>query len=78
MHYLFKYWEDLVLVVVLVLNSKALYSVIVSSRHGRVQSPNDVVIQKIEKTLNNTHTIKQKRTNNGFRNTKRQLFSLSV
>ena len=28
--------------------------------------PNDV-IQKIEKTLNNTHTTTQKRTNNGFR-----------
>ena len=30
---------------------------------GRVQSPNDV-IQKIEKTRNNTHTTTQKRTNN--------------
>ena len=34
---------------------------------GRVQTPNDV-IQKIGKILNNAHTTKQKRTNNGFRN----------
>ena len=37
---------------------------------GRVQSPNDV-IQKIERTLNKTHTTTQKRTNNGLRNTKK-------
>ena len=29
------------------------------------------VMQKIEKTLNNTHTTKQKQTNNGFHNTKK-------
>ena len=35
-----------------------------------VADTNDV-IQKIEKTLNNTHTTTQKRTNNSFRNTKK-------
>ena len=35
-----------------------------------VWSPNDVK-QKIQKTLNNTHTTTQKLTNNGFRNTKK-------
>ena len=34
-----------------------------------VADTNDV-IQKIEKTLNNTHTTTQKLTNNSFRNTK--------
>lgn len=29
------------------------------------------VMQKIEKTLDNTHTTKQKQTNNGFHNTKK-------
>ena len=28
-------------------------------------------MQKIEKTLNNTHTTKQKQTSNGFHNTKK-------
>ena len=36
---------------------------------GRKQPTNDV-IQKIEKTINNTNTTTQKRTNNGLRNTK--------
>ena len=35
-----------------------------------VADTNDV-IQKIEKTLNNTHTTTQKRTNNSLRNTKK-------
>ena len=35
-----------------------------------VADTNDV-IQKIEKTLNNTHTTTQKLTNNSFRNTKK-------
>ena len=35
-----------------------------------VADTNDV-IQKIEKTLNNTHTTAQKLTNNSFRNTKK-------
>ena len=35
-----------------------------------VADTNDV-IQKIEKTLNNTHTTTQKRTDNSFRNTKK-------
>ena len=34
---------------------------------GRVQTID--IIQKIEQTLKNTYTTKQKRTNNGFRNT---------
>ena len=37
-----------------------------------VADTNDV-IQKIEKTLNNTHTTTQKLTNNSFRNTKKHL-----
>ena len=41
-----------------------------------VADTNDV-IQKIEKTLNNTHTTTQKLTNNSFRNTKKhpEIFS---
>ena len=35
-----------------------------------VADTNDVM-QKIEKTLNNTHTTTQKLTNNSFRNTKK-------
>ena len=35
-----------------------------------VADTNDV-IQKIEKTLNNTHTTTEKLTNNSFRNTKK-------
>ena len=38
-----------------------------------VADTNDV-IQKIEKTLNNTHTTTQKLTNNSFRNTKKHPF----
>ena len=41
--------------------------------HGvadRVQSPNHVM-QQVEKTKNNKSTTEQKRTNNGFRNTKK-------
>ena len=37
-----------------------------------VADTNDV-IQKIEKTLNNTHTTTQKLTNNSFRNTKKHI-----
>ena len=45
---------------------------------ARVQSPNDI-IQKIEKTLDNTHTTEQKQTNNIFGNTKKHpFFSPSV
>ena len=40
-----------------------------------VADTNDV-IQKIEKTLNNTHTTTQKLTNNSFRNTKKHPKSL--
>ena len=39
-----------------------------------VADTNDV-IQKIEKTLNNTHTTTQKLTNNSVRNTKKHPFS---
>ena len=43
-----------------------------------VADTNDV-IQKIEKTLNNTHTTTQKLTNNSFRNTKKHpLFRLRL
>ena len=35
-----------------------------------VADTNDIIL-KIEKTLNNTHTTTQKRTNNSFRNTKK-------
>ena len=38
-----------------------------------VADTNDV-IQKIEKTLNNTHTTTQKLTNNSFRNAKKHPF----
>ena len=38
---------------------------------GRVPSPNDV-IQKIEKTRDNTRTKNQTRTNNSFRSTKKR------
>ena len=41
-----------------------------------VADTNDV-IQKIEKTLNNTHTTTQKLTNNSFRNTKKHPFFFS-
>ena len=41
-----------------------------------VADTNDV-IQKIEKTLNNTHTTTQKLTNNSFRNTKKNPESLT-
>ena len=42
-----------------------------------VADTNDV-IQKIEKTLNNTHTTTQKLTNNSFRNTKKHPFFVTV
>ena len=42
-----------------------------------VADTNDV-IQKIEKTLNNTHTTTQKRTNNSFRNTKKHPLYLTL
>ena len=59
-----------------------LWARVVSRHCGRVLSVvvlgvvdnhqiNDVM-QKIEKTFNNTHTTKQKQTNNGFHNTKKQ------
>ena len=38
---------------------------------GQVQSPNDVT-KKIENAKKNTHTTIQKRTNNGFLNTKKR------
>ena len=50
---------------------------VVSWCRGRVLSLNDV-IQMIEKTLNNTHTIKQKQTNNGFRDTKKHRANSSL
>ena len=40
---------------------------------GQVHTNHDI-IQKIEQTLKNTYTTKQKRTNNGFCNTKNRLF----
>ena len=43
----------------------------------RVQLPNDV-IQKIKKTLNNTHTPTQKRSNKGSRNNKKHAFQFTV
>ena len=43
---------------------------VVSWCFARVESPNDLV-HKIPKTLNDTPTTKQKRTNNGFLNTKK-------
>ena len=42
---------------------------------GQVQSPDDVT-QKIENAKNNTHTTIQKRTNNGFLNTKKHRIDL--
>ena len=42
-----------------------------------VADTNDV-IQKIEKTLNNTHATTQKLTNNSFRNTKKHPMLLSI
>ena len=42
-----------------------------------VADTNDV-IQKIEKTLNNTHTTTQKLTNNSFRNTKKHPEEVAV
>lgn len=41
--------------------------VVVSWHCGQVQSQNDVHLHVIQKTLNDPHTITQKRTNNGFR-----------
>ena len=42
-----------------------------------VADTNDV-IQKIEKTLNNTHTTTQKLTNNSFRNTKKHPWNVML
>ena len=41
--------------------------VVVSWHCARVQSQNDVHLHVIQKTMNDPHTITQKRTNNGFR-----------
>ena len=51
--------------------SEVLLAILLENRWFLGVADTNDVIQKIEKTLNNTHTTTQKLTNNSFRNTKK-------